>query len=250
MTPVPGKGPLTEGADYSLAYDGAACELTFNALSSASVIGVGERLILSYRARLDADFQYGTNLTNVAGATQWYNAQASNPLRTAYTRTLTDGTVGTLDHEDAHTVIVVPRMYAEKAAALQVDGSSPGIVDPGDVLRYTIRVYNNGAIPITQAMLRDAVPANTTYVANSLTLNGLPVGQPESQPLGHVFGRRMHRAGRRDGVDDRRGRDRLQLAVVQAIRRSAVLRPEAGEGRRGGPHSQRLKQSPRDKILP
>lgn len=179
VTPVPGKGPLAEGVDYSLAYDGAACELTFNALSSASVIGVGERLVIAYRAQLDADFQYGTTLTNVAGAIQWYNAQASNPLRTAYTRTLTDGTVGTLDHEDAHTVTVVPLMYAEKAAALQIDGSSPGIVDAGDVLRYTIRVYNNGAIPITQAMLRDAVPANTTYVADSMTLNGLPVGQPD-----------------------------------------------------------------------
>ena len=27
---------------------------------------------------------------------------------------------------------------------------SPGIVDPGDVLRYTIRIYNNGTLPITQ----------------------------------------------------------------------------------------------------
>ena len=28
-------------------------------------------------------------------------------------------------------------------------------------------------------MLRDDVPANTTYVADTLTLNGLPVGQPD-----------------------------------------------------------------------
>ena len=179
VTPVPGKGPLAEGTDYSLAYDGAACELTFDALSAGSVIGVGERLVIAYRAQLDADFQYGTALTNVAGATQWYNAQASNPLRTAYTRMLTDGTVGTLDHEDAHTVTVVPLMYADKAAALEIDASSPGIVDAGDVLRYTISVYNNGAVPLTQVMLRDAVPANTTYVADSMTLNGLPVGQPD-----------------------------------------------------------------------
>ena len=179
VTPVPGKDPLVEGTGYTLSYDGVACELAFNALSPGSVIGVNERLLVAYRAQLDADFQYGTTLTNVAGATEWYNAQASNPLRTAYTRTLTDGTVGTLDHEDAHTVTVVPLLYAEKAAALQVDSSSPGIVDAGDVLRYTITVYNNGAVPVTQAMLRDAVPANTSYVADSMTLNGLPVGQPD-----------------------------------------------------------------------
>jgi uncharacterized repeat protein (TIGR01451 family) len=179
VTPVPGKGPLVQGTDYSLGYDTAVCELTLTTLSTASVIGIGERLVIAYRARLDDDFQYGTALTNVAGATQWYNAAATNPGRTAYTRALTDGTVGTVDHEDAHTVAVVPQLYAEKAAALQVDAMSPGIVDPGDVLRYTIRVHNNGQLPITQAVLRDNVPANTTYVTDSLTLNGQPVGRPD-----------------------------------------------------------------------
>ena len=29
VTPVPGKGPLVQGTDYSLVYNGAACELTF-----------------------------------------------------------------------------------------------------------------------------------------------------------------------------------------------------------------------------
>jgi uncharacterized repeat protein (TIGR01451 family) len=179
VTPVPGKGPLAEGPDYSLAWSGAACELTFNALSSASVIGVGERLMIAYRAQLDADYQYGVALTNVAGATQWFNAQAAHPGRTAYTRTVTNGTVGVVDHEDAHTITIVPLLYADKAAALQVDSSSPGIVDAGDVLRYTIRIYNNGTLPITQTVLRDSVPTNTTYVADSMTLNGVPVGQPD-----------------------------------------------------------------------
>src|SRR5690606_11239085 len=118
-------------------------------------------------------------LTNVAAAVEWFNGPASDPMRLAYTRELTDGTVDTVDHEDAHTVVVMPRLYAEKAAALEVDAMSPGIVDPGDVLRYTIRVHNFGQLPITEVVLRDSVPANTTYVADSLTLNGLPVGQPD-----------------------------------------------------------------------
>jgi uncharacterized repeat protein (TIGR01451 family) len=179
VTPVPGKGPLVQGTDYSFAYNGAACELTLQTLTAASVIDVGERLIVAYRTQLDSGTQYNTPLTNVAGATQWYNAPSWHPLRTTYTRTLTNGTVGVVDHEDAHTVTVVALLYADKAAALQVDASSPGIVDAGDVLRYTIRVYNNGSLPLTQAVLRDAVPANTTYVADSMTLNGLPVGRPD-----------------------------------------------------------------------
>ena len=179
VTPVPGKGPLVQGTDYSLVYNGAACELTFTALTAASVIGVGERLIVAYRTQLDSGSQYAITLTNVAGATQWFNGDDTNPVRDVYTRTLTDGTVGVLDHEDAHTVTVMPRLYAEKSAALQVDAMSPGLVDAGDVLRYTIRIHNNGVAPITQAVLRDSVPANTTYVADSMTLNGQPVGRPD-----------------------------------------------------------------------
>ena len=179
VTPVPGKGPLVQGTDYSLDYNVAACELTLNMLTAASVVGVSERLVIAYRTQLDAGTQNGITLTNVAGATQWYNDFGTNPGRTGYTRTLTDGTVGTVDHEDAHTVTVVPRWYAEKAAALQVDATSPGVVDAGDVLRYTIKVHNYGVAPITHAVLRDVVPANTTYVADSMTLNGLPVGRPD-----------------------------------------------------------------------
>ena len=73
----------------------------------------------------------------------------------------------------------VPLLFAPKAVAIAVDAGTPGVVDPGDVLRYTITVYNTGAVPATNAVFRDAVPANTTYVANSTTLNGLAVGQPD-----------------------------------------------------------------------
>ena len=62
---------------------------------------------------------------------------------------------------------------------LRVDLGWPGIVDPGDVLRYTIVVQNSRTVPATGVVLRDSVPANTTYVANSTQLNGLPVGQPD-----------------------------------------------------------------------
>jgi uncharacterized repeat protein (TIGR01451 family) len=179
VTPVPGKGPLVQGTDYSFVYNAATCELTLNTLSLAAVIGIGERLVIAYRTQLDSGTQYGITLTNVAGATEWSNGPDALPSRTVHTRTLTDGTVGVIDHEDAHTVTVVPILYAEKAAALQVDAMSPGLVDPGDVLRYTIRIYNNGTQPLTQAVLRDSVPANTTYVADSTTRNGQPLGSPD-----------------------------------------------------------------------
>ncbi|MGB5131586.1 MAG: SdrD B-like domain-containing protein, partial [Steroidobacteraceae bacterium] len=73
----------------------------------------------------------------------------------------------------------LPLLYAEKSVVLFGDLGSPGIVDPGDVLRYTITVQNSAAIPATGVVLQDAVPANTTYVADSTLLNGLPVRQPD-----------------------------------------------------------------------
>src|SRR5206468_12973224 len=61
----------------------------------------------------------------------------------------------------------LPVLYAEKHAALFTDLGSPGIIDPGDVLRYTITIKNSAAIPATSVVLKDPVPANTTYVATS-----------------------------------------------------------------------------------
>jgi uncharacterized repeat protein (TIGR01451 family) len=72
-----------------------------------------------------------------------------------------------------------PLLFAPKSAALAVDNGTPGVVDPGDTLRYTIQVYNNGAVPATIARLADLVPNDVTYVPDSTTLNGEPLGQPD-----------------------------------------------------------------------
>ena len=84
-----------------------------------------------------------------------------------------------VDDPTRDVVGALPLIYAEKSAALQIDGGTQGVVDPGDVLRYTITMYNNGSVDATEVVLTDGVPLNTTYVADSTTLNGLPVGQPD-----------------------------------------------------------------------
>jgi len=68
----------------------------------------------------------------------------------------------------------MPLLYAQKSVAIAVDNGTPGIVDPGDVLRYTITVSNSGATPATNAVLTDLVPSNTTYVAGSVTSTASP----------------------------------------------------------------------------
>jgi uncharacterized repeat protein (TIGR01451 family) len=73
----------------------------------------------------------------------------------------------------------LPLLYSTKTVALLVDLGTPGVVDPGDTLRYTITVQNSATIAATGVVLTDPVPANTTYVADTTLLNGLPVGQPD-----------------------------------------------------------------------
>jgi len=177
VTPVPGKGPLAQGTDYSLVYNAAACELTINTLTAASVIGVGERLVVAYRTRLDVDSQDGVTLTNVAGATEWYNADGS----TLYSRTLTDGTVGVGDHEDAHTVTVdLPVLQFEKTVFNVTTGENPATVaTPGDTLRYRLYVENLSDIPVGDFRIVDELDrlnADPSFQAGTLNVVTLPAG--------------------------------------------------------------------------
>ena len=99
------------------------------------------------------------------------------------------GTVPPTPSDDPDTEVVndptrdivgsLPLIDAVKTVALQVDNGTPNIVDPGDTLRYTIKVYNTGGVNATGVTLSDAVPTATTYVANSVYLNGLPIAQPD-----------------------------------------------------------------------
>jgi fimbrial isopeptide formation D2 family protein/uncharacterized repeat protein (TIGR01451 family) len=99
-------GPLVAGSDFTFNFTGApSCTLTITTQSAAGAIPADHRLIITYQARLDLDNVNDVTITNVAGATQWYGANpAPGVTPRTYTRALTNGTVGTLDHEDAHTV--------------------------------------------------------------------------------------------------------------------------------------------------
>ncbi|MGB5334843.1 MAG: THxN family PEP-CTERM protein, partial [Woeseiaceae bacterium] len=177
VTPVPGKGPLVQGADYLLNYDGVACELTFVTQTAESVIGVGERLLIAYRTQLDVDSQDGVVLTNVAGATEWFNSDAS----TVYLRTLTDGTVGVGDHEDAHNVLVdLPLLRFEKTVINVTSGEDPGTVaTPGDTLRYRLYVENLGDVAISDFQIVDELDrlnADPSFQPGTLNIVTLPAG--------------------------------------------------------------------------
>jgi uncharacterized repeat protein (TIGR01451 family) len=185
VSQVSGKGPLTQGTDYSLTYSGAPdCRLDLTILSVEGTIGPTERLIVRYRTQLDANTQDGVALTNVAGAIRWFNGDSSNPNRQVDNRTLTNGTVGTQDHEDAHTVTVaLSGFFFDKTAANLTSGANPSATAaPGDTLRYTLR-FRTTDQPLTNFSIQDdlgALNANPAFVPGTLTLVTVPPGADAS----------------------------------------------------------------------
>src|SRR5262249_4542439 len=100
---------------------------------------------------------------------------------------LSDGTVFALSDDPNVNGIADPfvagdedptRVTIVSAAAFRVQKIStdltgdPNVLLAGETLGYTITVKNIGNADAANVMLRDAVPANTAYVAGSTTLNG------------------------------------------------------------------------------
>src|SRR6266481_2497905 len=178
VTPVPGKGPLAAGTDYTVSYAGApTCTLTLNLLSAAAAIGPTQRLIVTYQTQLDANTPKGATLTNVAGATQWYNGPSSNSGRQTYSCALTNGTPGVLDCQDAHTVTVTTAVVSITKQVTVVGGGAPA---PGATLDYLVHVTNTSANPVSPVAITDdlnaAGPGALTYVAGTATMNGSVTG--------------------------------------------------------------------------
>ena len=188
-TPVDGT-PLVEGVDYITSFSGAPadpiCTLTLTMQTADAAIAADHWLIVNYQASLDLDSVGGTVLTNVAAATEWFSgdtagAGATGAIRT-YTGTLSDGTVGTDDEQDAHnTTVEIPTIIFEKHVVNLTSPQNPGVdASPGDVLQYTLSLQNIGPVAIPNFSIFDELDALNTsplFVAGSLTItSALPPG--------------------------------------------------------------------------
>ena len=73
---------------------------------------------------------------------------------------------GCSDFATLATTVIAPVLNINKTV------SPTGEQPPGTVLTYTITVENIGSGVATDVVVADSVPANTTYIVNSVTLNG------------------------------------------------------------------------------
>ncbi|GAB6417808.1 DUF11 domain-containing protein [Bacillus cereus] len=62
--------------------------------------------------------------------------------------------------------------------------ASPQVVDIGDTITYTITLPNTGNISATNVIVTDQIPAGTTFVPNSVTINS--IAQPGINPSGGI----------------------------------------------------------------
>ncbi|MCJ7842838.1 MucBP domain-containing protein, partial [Lederbergia sp. NSJ-179] len=59
--------------------------------------------------------------------------------------------------------------------------SPEGTVAQGEELTYTLEIWNDGNVASTETFLQDMIPEDTTYVADSTTLNGNPVSDVDGK---------------------------------------------------------------------
>jgi uncharacterized repeat protein (TIGR01451 family) len=186
VTPV--SPPLVEHTDFTVVFDGdPTCEWRFNLLSPAGGVPSDQRLIINYDVALDPDTENGITLTNVAGVTRWYSADPNMVGATPriFDRVITEGTPGTLDHEDAHTITTeAPILSFEKSVQNVTTGQNPGTdASPGDTLMYTIQITNTGPEGLSSFSIVDEVDrlnATPAFAPGSLSLISVPAGADTS----------------------------------------------------------------------
>src|SRR6185369_3298063 len=158
VTPV--SAPLASGSDFTVTFAAApACTLTLAMKSSATAIAPTERLIVTYNAALDPTTAGGITLTNVAGATRWLSADpaaaAAGNIQTV-TGTLTNGTPGVADNQDAFTVTTqAPLLTFTNAVQNMTSAQSGANAKPGDTLQYNLTVRNVGTLAASNFTLTD-----------------------------------------------------------------------------------------------
>src|SRR5262249_10682236 len=165
---VAGASPLVNGMPINPPADPTPGAMPADASSNSANVAT-----ITFNVVVNPNTPDGTIISNqgVVSATGIVDQPSDDP-RTPAPNDPTQDKVGSL-----------PVLYAEKRVVLFTDLGSPGIIDPGDVLRYTITIKNSAALAATGVVLNDPVPSNTTYVANSTLLNGSPVPDSGASPL-------------------------------------------------------------------
>ncbi|MBW1809844.1 MAG: DUF11 domain-containing protein, partial [Deltaproteobacteria bacterium] len=145
---------------------------------------------LSFTARVKQDVADGTIISNQA---VFACDQQPGPVPSD------DPATATPDDPTQVRVVAAPLFVSSRKEVIDLDG---GLVEPGDILEYTILVVNNGSQTANGTIVRDSIPARASYLPGSTVLNGSPLAdQPGGlSPLVEGLRVKSARAGTPDGV--------------------------------------------------
>ncbi len=167
--PTPGVSALQSGMLINAPENTTAGFMRADATATA-----GNVATVTFEVMIDSNVVDGTIIDN-----QGFVNAAGTGSGPAPEEPSDDPATAILDDPTRDVVGNVPLVDAHKTVQILTDTAPAGIVNSDDVLRYTITITNAGAAPATGVVFTDPVPVNTTYVPDSVQLNGLPVGQPD-----------------------------------------------------------------------
>ena len=121
----------------------------------------GASVIVTFEVLID-EIPQGNNVVNNANVTGDFLV---NPTEPPITVTVPSNTVMTIVNSSGLNVMK------------SVSATEAGV---GDTLTYTVRIQNSGTVTATNVSFLDPIPVGTTFVANSVTINGTP--QPGLNP--------------------------------------------------------------------
>lgn len=150
------RDPLDEGLDFVAASaPGTYDALTRSVVWNVGTLNAGAQSTHSCQARVRT-LPEGTVIGNIASAFA--------------------NTLPRVDSNRAETVVDYPLLNVTKFG-------SPAAVVAGDFITFRLHIENGSDLDATNAVLRDTIPANTTYVPGSMTLDTGSGPQGQSDDL-------------------------------------------------------------------
>ncbi|OFD47158.1 DUF11 domain-containing protein [Bacillus mycoides] len=121
-----------------------------------------ETVTISFQVQLTS-IPSGNTVINISDTSYEYQIDPSSPI--IQRRSLSNA---------VNTEVRTANVSAIKSA-------NRSITRIGQIITYTVAVTNSGTVPITNTLLIDAIAAGTTFVPNSILVDGIP--RPDENPI-------------------------------------------------------------------
>ncbi|MFT0157163.1 CUB domain-containing protein, partial [Tenacibaculum ascidiaceicola] len=139
-----------------------------------------------------------TSTSNGDGTSDIYSIDFSSPTLSG--TLIGTASPGVYDMGSCSTPTYNPDLTATKSVKNITKSADPAVIAlSGDVLEYTIVVNNIGNLSASNATFIDAIPASTTYIANSTQLNGVSVADVGGN-MPYITATEIHSDTQPDGV--------------------------------------------------